>query len=128
MLIGRIMLDIIFMPWQMAVTIDLQVAVGMAANILIGTIVAFSCYMEGIRLTRLHRTGISHRVFGGLDACGLWEMGPAGVCLYIVHYIAAGGKVIGLSAGTMGSKADPVSTKTHPGSPVSPPRLSQRSQ
>lgn len=51
MLIGGIMLDILFMPWQMAVTIDLQVAVGMAAIILIGTIVAFSCYMEGIRLT-----------------------------------------------------------------------------
>lgn len=45
------MLDLLFKPWQMAVRIDLQIAVGMGAIILIGTIVAFSCYMEGIRLT-----------------------------------------------------------------------------
>ncbi|MCI8296658.1 MAG: EamA family transporter [Lachnospiraceae bacterium] len=51
MLIGGIMLDLLFKPWQMAVRIDLQIAVGMGAIILIGTIVAFSCYMEGIRLT-----------------------------------------------------------------------------
>lgn len=51
MLIGGIMLDILFKPWQMAVTIDLQVVIGMGVIIFVGTIVAFSCYMEGIRLT-----------------------------------------------------------------------------
>ena len=44
------MLMALFCPWQIPVTVDAQVIAGMAAVILLGTIIAFSCYLEGIRL------------------------------------------------------------------------------
>lgn len=50
MLIGGIMLMVIFRPWTMETVVDGQIIIGMAVIILLGTIVAFSCYMEGIRL------------------------------------------------------------------------------
>lgn len=50
MLIGGIMLTAIFRPWTMETAVDGQIILGMAVIILLGTIVAFSCYMEGIRL------------------------------------------------------------------------------
>lgn len=49
MLIGGGMLCAIFRPWTIPVEIDTRVIAGMAAIVLIGTVAAFSCYMEGIR-------------------------------------------------------------------------------
>lgn len=49
MLIGGVMLGMMFRPWTMEVAVDGQVMAGMAAVVIIGTIIAFSCYMEGIR-------------------------------------------------------------------------------
>lgn len=50
MLIGGIMLSAVFRPWNMEVSVDPVVIGGMAVIILLGTIVAFTCYMEGVRL------------------------------------------------------------------------------
>lgn len=49
MLIGGVMLCVIFRPWAILVRIDGQVILGMAAVVILGTVVAFSCYMEGVR-------------------------------------------------------------------------------
>ncbi len=49
MLIGGIMLGVIFRPWTIPARVDLQVLAGMTVVVLVGTIIAFSCYMEGIR-------------------------------------------------------------------------------
>lgn len=49
MLIGGVMLCTIFQPWTMTVAVDGEVLAGMAAVIIVGTVVAFSFYMEGIR-------------------------------------------------------------------------------
>lgn len=49
MLIGGVMLCTIFRPWTMEVTADAEVLLGMAAVVVIGTVIAFSFYMEGIR-------------------------------------------------------------------------------
>lgn len=49
MLVGGVMLCLIFCPWSMAVQIDGQVIAGMTTVVILGTVVAFSCYMEGIR-------------------------------------------------------------------------------
>ncbi len=50
MLIGGIMLIAIFQPWTIPVSMDTEIVVGMIAIIVIGTIIAFAAYMEGIRL------------------------------------------------------------------------------
>lgn len=50
MLIGGILLCIVFRPWTIAVEIDSTVMLGMAVIVVAGTVIAFSCYMEGIRL------------------------------------------------------------------------------
>lgn len=49
MLIGGAMLGMVFRPWSLSVAVDAEVVAGMAVIILVGTIIAFSCYMEGIR-------------------------------------------------------------------------------
>lgn len=49
MLIGGTMLGILFRPWNIPVVADAEVVLGMIAVVLVGTVVAFSCYMEGIR-------------------------------------------------------------------------------
>lgn len=49
MLLAGLMLMVLFRPWTIPVTMDVQVIGGMAIVIMIGTVVAFSCYMEGIR-------------------------------------------------------------------------------
>lgn len=49
MLIGGLLLLAIFRPWTMDVAVNGRVVLGMAVIILLGTVVAFSCYMEGIR-------------------------------------------------------------------------------
>lgn len=51
MLIGGLLLALIFRPWRMAVAVDGEVVAGMGAVILIGTVLAFSCYMEGVACT-----------------------------------------------------------------------------
>lgn len=50
MLIGGILLCTIFRPWSIAVTVDTTVLMGMAVVVIVGTVIAFACYMEGIRL------------------------------------------------------------------------------
>lgn len=49
MLIGGIMLCVVFRPWTIPVQVDGSVFAGMTAVIVLGTVVAFSFYMEGIR-------------------------------------------------------------------------------
>lgn len=51
MLIGGILLCVLFRPWSIPVEADGAVVGGMAVIILAGTVIAFACYMEGIRLT-----------------------------------------------------------------------------
>lgn len=49
MLIGGGMLCAIFRPWSIPVELDMSIVIGMAVIVLVGTVIAFSCYMEGIR-------------------------------------------------------------------------------
>lgn len=49
MLVGGGMLCGIFRPWRIPAAVDGQVMLGMAAVVILGTVLAFSCYMEGIR-------------------------------------------------------------------------------
>ena len=49
MLIGGVMLCTIFRPWCIEVSVDAEVLTAMAAVVVIGTVIAFSFYMEGIR-------------------------------------------------------------------------------
>ena len=48
-LVGGGMLCGIFRPWRIPAAVDGQVMLGMAAVVILGTVLAFSCYMEGIR-------------------------------------------------------------------------------
>lgn len=50
MIVGGILLCGVFRPWNTAVRIDFGVLGGMAVVILIGTVVAFTLYLEGVRL------------------------------------------------------------------------------
>lgn len=86
MFIGGVMLTALFRPWQIPVAIDTQVIAGMAAVILLGTIIAFSCYLEGIRLVGPKKGSLyasvepvsatvfsvlwMHAAFGALDLMG----------------------------------------------------------
>lgn len=49
MLIGGILLCVVFRPWTIPTVVDGEVLAGMAAVVLVGTVIAFSCYMEGVR-------------------------------------------------------------------------------
>ncbi len=49
MMIGGILLCLLFRPWTKAVAVDGVIIVGMAIIILVGTIVAFVCYLEGVK-------------------------------------------------------------------------------
>lgn len=49
MLIGGVLLSVLFRPWQIAVTADWGILAGMAAIVLFGTVIAFACYLEGVR-------------------------------------------------------------------------------
>ncbi len=106
MFIGGMMLMALFCPWQIPVTVDAQVIAGMAAVILLGTIIAFSCYLEGIRLVGPKKGSlyasvepVSATVFSVLwmhAAFGVWDlMGFAcifatcawiGFCFFIRSY------------------------------------------
>ena len=84
MFIGGMMLMALFCPWQIPVTVDAQVIAGMAAVILLGTIIAFSCYLEGIRLVGPKKGSlyasvepVSATVFSVLwmhAAFGVWDL------------------------------------------------------
>lgn len=50
MLIGGIVLALLFRPWEISVTIDLGVIAAMGAIICLGTIAAFSLYMQGVKM------------------------------------------------------------------------------
>lgn len=50
MLLGGALLCVVFRPWTIPAAIDGEVLTGMAAVILLGTVVAFVCYLEGVRL------------------------------------------------------------------------------
>lgn len=50
MLIGGVLLCMLFRPWSIAVVVDATVLAGMAVVVVAGTVIAFACYMEGIRL------------------------------------------------------------------------------
>jgi len=49
MLVGGIMLCLLFRPWTIPVQVDGQVLLGMATVVLVGTVIAFTAYMEGVR-------------------------------------------------------------------------------
>lgn len=49
MLIGGVLLCVIFRPWSIPAAVDGEVAGAMAAVVILGTVIAFSCYMEGVR-------------------------------------------------------------------------------
>ncbi|MCC8061591.1 MAG: DMT family transporter [Clostridiales bacterium] len=48
MLVGGVALGLLFRPWTMQVQVDSVVVLGMALIILLGTVVAFTAYLEGI--------------------------------------------------------------------------------
>lgn len=49
MLTGGLLLCLLFRPWSIPAVIDGEVVAGMTAVILLGTVLAFSCYMEGVK-------------------------------------------------------------------------------
>jgi len=49
MLAGGVMLCFLFRPWSIPVHVDRQVILGMAAIVLLGTVIAFTAYLEGVR-------------------------------------------------------------------------------
>lgn len=49
MLLGGLMLCVVFKPWHVVGRWDGVTVLGMACIIIFGTIVAFSCYLEGVR-------------------------------------------------------------------------------
>lgn len=101
MFLAGIMLMILFRPWTIPVTLDLQVIGGMAIVIVIGTVIAFSCYMEGIRCIGPKQGSLFSAVepvsatmftvvfmgmsFGGMDLAGF------GCIILAVCLLAVGG-------------------------------------
>jgi len=49
MLLGGVMLTTLFRPWTMGVVIDAETAVGILMTVLVGSVIAFTAYMEGVR-------------------------------------------------------------------------------
>ena len=85
MLIGGIMLCCIFHPWTIPVETDSQVVLGMAVIILVGTVIAFSCYMEGIRCVGAKKGSL----YASVEACQLWLDGSDWLCLYYFNDFSA---------------------------------------
>ncbi len=50
MFVGGVMLCLLFRPWSIPVTVDGQVILFMAVIVLMGTVLAFTAYLEGVRL------------------------------------------------------------------------------
>lgn len=101
MLVGGAMLCVIFHPWEIPVQIDGQVLSGMAAVVILGTVVAFSCYMEGVRCVGPKKGSLyasvepvsatvfsviwMHAAFGGMDLAGFF-------CILSTIFLLAAGK------------------------------------
>lgn len=49
MLVGGVMLCFLLRPWSIPVDVDSQVILGMTAIVVLGTVVAFTAYLEGVR-------------------------------------------------------------------------------
>jgi len=49
MLIGGVMLTVVFRPFAMDVVIDVETAAGILMTVLVGSVFAFTAYMEGVR-------------------------------------------------------------------------------
>ncbi len=49
MVVGGVLLAAVFRPWSIPAPVDCQVALGLAAVVVLGTVTAFSLYMEGVR-------------------------------------------------------------------------------
>lgn len=49
MVTGGVMLCLLFRPWAIPVQVDAQVAAGMTVIVLLGTVLAFTAYLEGVR-------------------------------------------------------------------------------
>ena len=49
MVVGGVLLAAVFRPWRIPAPVDCQVALGLAAVVVLGTVTAFSLYMEGVR-------------------------------------------------------------------------------
>ena len=93
---------ILFRPWTIPVNLDLQVIGGMAIVIVLGTVIAFSCYMEGIRCIGPKQGSLFSAVepvsatiftvvfmgmsFGGMDLAGF------GCIIVAVYLLAIGGE------------------------------------
>lgn len=102
MFLAGIMLMILFRPWTIPVNLDLQVIGGMAIVIVLGTVIAFSCYMEGIRCIGPKQGSLFSAVepvsatiftvvfmgmsFGGMDLAGF------GCIIVAVYLLAIGGE------------------------------------
>lgn len=50
MVIGGVVLSVAFEPWKYSYKMDLQFLTALSAIIVLGTIVAFSCYMTGVKM------------------------------------------------------------------------------
>lgn len=101
MLVGGVMLCVIFHPWEIPVQMDGQVLAGMAAVVILGTVVAFSCYMEGVRCVGPKKGSLYASVepvsatvfsviwmraaFGGMDLAGFF-------CILSTIFLLAAGK------------------------------------
>ncbi len=101
MLVGGLLLCLVFRPWTMVVAIDREVVAGMGAVILIGTVLAFSCYMEGVRCAGPKKASLYASVepvsaavfsvvwmnadFGGMDLLGF-------VCILSTVFLLAAEK------------------------------------
>ncbi|MDO4483792.1 MAG: DMT family transporter [Clostridia bacterium] len=49
-LMGGALMLVLFRPWEYSVVIDLEIALGIAAVVIIGNLLAFTCYMNGVRM------------------------------------------------------------------------------
>lgn len=49
MIIGGVLLSAVFRPWTMGVSIDLITAGAMLMTVVVGSVIAFTAYMEGVR-------------------------------------------------------------------------------
>ena len=49
MLVGGIVLGLLFRPWSVSVQADVPMLLALTAIVLIGTVIAFTAYLEGVR-------------------------------------------------------------------------------
>ena len=101
MLLAGIMLMLLFSPWTIAVILDALIIGGMAIVIIVGTVIAFSCYMEGIRYigpkqgdlfssvepvsSTIFKVILMKTSFGVIDLAGF-------ACILLAVYLLAAGR------------------------------------